>query len=123
MVARDVMRSSPRHVGPDESLAKARELMTSLRTRELPVVDGKALVGIITRSDMEPYHGHYEWTPVRTAMTAPPVTVPPDMPIDAVAASLLDRGFNSVPVSAHGELVGMIARRDVLRVLAYGPKN
>jgi CBS domain-containing protein len=123
MVARDVMRPKPRHVGPDESLAKARELMTSLRTRELPVLDGVRLVGIVTRSDMEPYHGHYEWTPVRTAMTTSPVSVTPDTPLEVVATILLDGGFNSVPVSTDGELVGMIARRDVLGAFAPSRKR
>ena len=120
LVARQVMRPRPRTVAPEDSLARAAELMESLRTRELPVVTGRAVVGILARSDMEPHRGHYEWTAVRAAMTADPVTVAPETPIAAVARLLLGRGFNAVPVAESGQLLGMIARSDLLRALG-GP--
>jgi hypothetical protein len=82
--------------------------MESLGTREVPVVEERALVGILTRTDMEPYRGHFEWTAVRSAMTPDPVTVLPDAPIREVLNLFLDRGFNCVPVSAGGELLGII---------------
>lgn len=121
VVARQVMRSRPPVVAPDESLARAAELMESLGTREVPVVAGGVLVGILARSDMEPHRGHYEWTAVRTAMTSDPVTVSADTPATEVAQLLLERGFNSVPVTVGRKLLGMIACRDVLRVLASDP--
>jgi len=121
VVARQVMRSRPPVVAPEESLARAAELMESLGTREVPVVAGGVLVGILARSDMEPHRGHYEWTAVRTAMTSDPVTVSADTPATEVAQLLLERGFNSVPVTVGRKLLGMIACRDVLRVLASDP--
>ena len=117
MTAGEVMRSQPHSVSPDDSLARAAELMGILGTRELPVVMGRRVVGVLTRTDMEPYRGHYEWTTVRAAMTPDPVTVRPDTPVRAVAG-VLERGFNSVPVTHDGELVGMIARSDLVRLLA-----
>src|SRR5262249_23770406 len=80
LVAREIMRPKPGTIAPEESLARAAELMESFRTRELPVVTGRILVGILTRTDMEPYRGHYEWTAVRAAMTRDPVSVAPDTP-------------------------------------------
>jgi CBS domain-containing protein len=103
---------------PEDSLSRAAELMESLATRELPVVEQDLLVGILSRTDIEPHRGHWEWTAARTAMTPDPVTVAPDCPITAVARLLLDRGFNSVPVSADGRLLGMIRRSDLLRILS-----
>lgn len=120
LVAREVMRPRPTTVSPEDSLARAAGLMDSFRTRELPVVTGRAVVGILTRSDMEPHRGHYEWTPVRAAMTADPVTVTPETPVAAVARLLLGRAFNAVPVAENGQLLGMIARSDVLGALS-GP--
>jgi CBS domain-containing protein len=116
--ARQIMRPKPGIVAPDESLARAAQLMESLRTREVSVVAGGTLVGILTRTDMEPHRGHYEWTAVRTAMTRNPVTVAPETPVPAVARLLVGRGFNALPVTDKGVLVGMIARSDVLRVLS-----
>jgi CBS domain-containing protein len=115
------MRAAPTSVAAGDSLARAARLMESVPTRELPVTEGRRLVGILTRTDMEPYRGHFEWTLVRVAMTLDPVTVPPEAPIGDVVTLLLDRGFNSVPVCAGGELQGMIARSDVLRTLAASP--
>jgi CBS domain-containing protein len=92
--------------------------MESLGARELGVVEGGVLTGILTRTDMEPHRGHWEWTPVRTAMTPDPVHVAADAPIGAVAALLLEHGFNSVPVVAEGRLLGIARRADLLRVLA-----
>jgi CBS domain-containing protein len=118
LVARDVMRATPGTVGPDDSLARAVEVMESFRSREVPVVSGRALVGILTRTDLEPHRGHFEWTAVRAAMTADPVSVGSETPVPVVAGLLLGRGFNALPVTDAGELVGMIARSDVLRVFA-----
>lgn len=117
-VARQVMRPATTTVGPADSLARGLRLMESLGTRELPVTDGRVLVGILTRVDLEPYRGHFEWTTVAVAMSHDPVTIGPDAPIDDVVKLLLEHGFNSVPVCAGGELLGMIARADLLRALA-----
>jgi CBS domain-containing protein len=116
--ARDVMRTRAAAVAPGDPLARAAELMQALGTRQLPVVAAPRLVGILTRTDMEAYRGHFEWTTVRTAMTARPLTVAPDTPVRAVARLLVERGFNAVPVVADGQLLGMIARSDALRALA-----
>jgi CBS domain-containing protein len=67
---------------------------------------------------LEPYRGHFEWTAVRSAMTPDPVAVLPDAPIREILNLLVDRGFNSVPVNAEGELLGIIRRIDALRALA-----
>jgi len=111
------MRAKPSTVSPDDSIARAAELMRSLAIRELPVVEERALVGIVTRTDLEPYRGHFEWTAVRTAMTAAPVVVAPETPAVDVAGLLVARGFNAVPVAERGELVGVISRGDILRGL------
>jgi CBS domain-containing protein len=118
MLARHVVRPRRVAVAPGDSLARAADLMESLGTRELPVVEGDVLVGILGQSDLQPHRGHYEWTAVRAAMTPDPVTVGPETPIRAVARLLLERSFNAVPVTVGKVLVGMVARSDLLRLLA-----
>jgi CBS domain-containing protein len=115
--ARDVMRQSVPTVAPTDSLARAAEMMDDFGVRELPVVDGGAVVGILTRSDLDPHVGHFEWTPVRVAMSGCPRTVSVDAPIGDVVRALLDGDFNAIPVVAGDRLGGMIARRDLLRLL------
>jgi CBS domain-containing protein len=117
-VVADVMCRRPATIRPDESLARAETAMQALGTRELLVVEGGRVVGILTRTDLRPHHGHYEWTLVRAAMTADPDTIPADVPIAVAARRLLERSYNCLPVLADGRLVGMLRRNDLLQALA-----
>ncbi|HLK12167.1 MAG TPA: CBS domain-containing protein [Candidatus Binatia bacterium] len=119
--ARDVMRAGVPAVGPGDSLARAIGLMESVGVRELPVVAEGRVVGIVTRRDLQPYVGHFEWTAVRTAMSHDPLTVAPEASVQAVARSLFEREYNALPVTdERGALLGMVSRRDLLRLLAGG---
>jgi CBS domain-containing protein/hemerythrin-like domain-containing protein len=116
--ARDVMRPDVPALRPEMSLTYAAEVMEPLGVRELPVVEQGRLVGILAERDLRPHLGHHEWTAVRTAMTRDPIVVSPETPVPAVARLLLRHGFNGVPVVRDGKLLGMVARVDLLRVLA-----
>ena len=115
-LARDLVRR-PAIATPDDTLARAKALMDSLGTREVAVVQHGTLIGLVTRSDLEPHRGHLEWTTVRAAMTPNPITVAPEAPASSVAHLLVERGFNAVPVTAGGNLLGMISRSDLLSLL------
>ena len=101
---------------PDESLARAAELMRGADVRTLPVVQRGLVVGILTKSDLEPFRGREEWSTVQLAMEAP-LTVAPEAPVAEVARVLLDRGFGAVPVAVDDVAVGMVGRQDLLHVL------
>jgi CBS domain-containing protein len=118
LLARNVMRAEPRTVAPGDTLARVDEIMTSVGVHELPVVRGDRLVGILARADMEPRRGHFEWTTVGETMTPDPVSVDADTPVATVARILLAHSFNGVPVVEGTRVVGMIARSDLLRILA-----
>ena len=109
-----------RDVGPNDPLSRAWDLMDTFGVREVAVVSDGALVGIVTRSDLNPHLGYLEFTPVRLAMTPAPRTVPADAPAGTVARELLAGGFNAMPVVDGDTLAGMITRQDLLRVLAEG---
>jgi CBS domain-containing protein len=117
-VAADVMRADVPRLKPEMSLALAAELMGTAGVRDLPVLSAERLVGIVTERDMQPHRGHFEWTPVRVAMTPDPHVVGRNTPVETVARQLLQWGFNSVPVVADGAYLGMVSRRDLLRVVA-----
>ena len=114
--ARDVMRVDVPPMHPDESLARAAELMCGADVRALPIVQRGVVVGILTKTDLDPFRGREEWSTVQLAMEAP-LTVAPEARIAEVARALLDRGFGALPVVVDGVAVGMVARQDLLRVL------
>ncbi len=51
----DVMRTDIEYVGPNDSIRQAVEQMVENKLRSMPVVDGKNLVGIISRGDVIRY--------------------------------------------------------------------
>ncbi len=112
------MRRLDSHVRPSDTLARAAERMEAQAVRELPVLDNGKLVGLIAQADLLPYRGHFEWTPVRAAMSCDLVTVSAETPVPVVAAVLIERGINSVPVIDGDRVVGMVSRSDCLRPLA-----
>lgn len=54
---------------------------------------------------------------VREAMTSPAKTVSPDTKVSEIAAMMIDDALSTVPVVDDGELVGVVGRRDVVRLV------
>jgi CBS domain-containing protein len=116
--ARDVARLDLPPIFPTESLARAAELMRANGVRALPVLDHGILVGLLAKTDLDPFWGHEEWTTVALAMSHEPATVAPDVRLADVARVLRDRGFDAVPVVVEGIVLGMAGRRDLLVALS-----
>lgn len=49
-------------------------------------------------------------------MSFPVITIPPDMPMEAVHRFLREKGISGVPVAENGTLLGVISRRDFHRL-------
>ncbi len=116
-LARDIMRSDVTSVRSSDPLARAADLMHRQGVRELPVVDDGCVVGMLSRTDFQPYVGHLEWTVVRIAMTDAPITVSHDASTDDVRRVLVAHRVNAVPVMVDDRLVGIITRHDLLRAI------
>jgi uncharacterized protein (DUF2267 family) len=63
-----------------------------------------------------PYHEILQ-KPVTTVMTRDPLTVSTDTPLTRVLQKMVETRFKSLPVIRGGELVGVIAREDIVRAL------
>jgi CBS domain-containing protein len=111
-----VIASTPR--------ATLRDVASQLVSNEfsgLPVTaeDGR-VVGVVTESDiirilME--GKRLENLTASQVMTGPPVTVDVDTPIEEVMKILEKNRIVRVPVTRNNTLVGIIARRDVIRAV------
>jgi CBS domain-containing protein len=105
-------------VKPDDDLAMAARLMSQSGVRHLPVVDGRAVVGVFTERDFLRYRaetgGEGALDPVSRFMSAPAETVSPDDPVAAAGALLLSRRIGCLPVVADGRLVGILTVNDLL---------
>jgi acetoin utilization protein AcuB len=115
MLVRKRMTEKPVTIGPDETLATARKLMQAGKFGRLPVVQGDALVGIVTDRDTREHGGYLDNTKVNVAMTEKPLTVTPDVTVESAAALMLRHKIGGLPVVGGGAVVGIITASDVLK--------
>jgi len=142
--ARDIMTRPVISAAPDTPVKALAKTLVAHRISGLPIVtaDGE-LVGIVTEGDLlykellpkppEPadVFRHLPVPSITEAaerarkaeglradavMSSPVVTATEDMTVHAVAAEMVKRRVNRLPVVRNGRVVGIISRADVLRV-------
>ena len=123
----DVMTRAPLTVTATETIGEADDLMSQNKIRQLPVVKGKELVGIITDRDLLSFlSGSLLASPeqrelalktrVREIMTSDPITVGPDDDLEEAVELLIEEKVGGIPVVDDTEgLVGIVTYVDVLR--------
>jgi CBS domain-containing protein len=111
-------------VRPEASIEEAIDLLLRDQISGLPVVDDDdRLVGVITEFALlaVAYDRRVKNHTVSQHMTRELITVEADDPISRVADLCIVHRVRRVPVMENGRLVGVIARRDVLRALVESP--
>jgi acetoin utilization protein AcuB len=127
MKVADIMTKDLLTVTRSETVGLADELMAENRIRQIPVVHGRELVGIITDRDIrsflsgslaegpEPREKALN-TEIGGIMTTAPITVSPDDPLDEAVELLVEEKIGGIPVVDGDEgLVGIVTYIDVLR--------
>lgn len=123
MRASDVMSGPVYVVGPNDSVAYARNQMIRHRCSRLPVVDEDRLVGIITKKDIgyrlrqaEPTWRRrpIDRVPASLLMTPDPVSVAADASIRTVATAMVEYGISGLPVVEDCTVVGIVTKTDLL---------
>jgi acetoin utilization protein AcuB len=132
MTAQELMTADPASVSPSASLAEAWDLMRELDVRHLPVVEGGALVGMLSDRDLarldvsrllsvEGAEGLRRElsTKVVEIMTADVIAVDTDTALSDVVTLLIEHKVGAIPVvrPQTRTLVGIISYIDVLRAL------
>ncbi|MCC7474420.1 MAG: CBS domain-containing protein [Pirellulales bacterium] len=109
---------------PEASIEEAIETLLSRQISGLPVVDDEGhLVGVITEFALlaVTYDKRVKDHTVSQHMTRDVISVDIHDPISRIADLCIVHRVRRVPVMERGRLVGVIARRDVLRALAESP--
>jgi CBS domain-containing protein len=143
MIVTDVMTHTVVSVMPGHSVRHAAQIMLDHRVSGVPVVDdGGNLVGILTEGDLlrrveygligtmphwigaispegaaRDFVKSHSWR-VGDVMSKPVVTVHESTPLADVAVLFGTRGIKRAPVVRDGEVVGLISRSDLLRIIA-----
>ena len=109
----------PPTVGPASTVMDAVELMAEEGVGAVPVVEKDKLRGIFTERDVMLRVVLKNKNPLQTrlvdVMTASPLTVTRDLPLDETLNFLLDNHIRHLPiVDSDGRLQGMLSLRNLL---------
>jgi acetoin utilization protein AcuB len=124
------MTPNPQTITIHDSLKTALEKMEQGRFRRLPVLDEGRLVGMITERDLRratnsPYILHERWyddlileqVTVWVVMSNELISINETDPLAKAALLMSHHKLGGLPVLRQGELVGIIAREDLLNYL------
>jgi len=139
MRARDIMTSPVVTVTPGTTVKNAANLLASHGFTALPVLDSSGrLTGVVTEADVvrdrfprDPRHdvsehdlplvdgsGREPASTVGEVMTAPAVSASADTDVVDLVTEMLKDPVRSMPIVDGSRLVGVVTRRDLVRVLA-----
>lgn len=115
-------------VNQNDDLRKVVEKLKSNAIRHIPVVNGKEVVGIISRTDVNRltfgalFDGQegvdeaiLDMLSISQVMTSKPRTLPSDSLIKDLAEVFAKEDFHALPVVDHGELKGIVTTTDVIK--------
>ena len=143
MQVREIMSTDLRTVGERTPFREVVAMLLDYDIGAVPVVDDRRFVGLVTEADLlskEAFPpgrthrtlrlvgealtgGDVRWLvraaglTARDVMSTDLVTVGPDDDVSVAAREMLEGRIGRLPVVEDGWLVGIVARRDVLRVL------
>ena len=133
MKVQDIMSRPVVTVSSRTPLREVAKLLADRHFTGLPVVDDGSVVGVISESDIvrkehdldEPRRRFrrrrrslVEATTAGEAMSLPPITVAPWVSAYGAAWLMAEHDVNRLPVVQRGELVGIVARADLVRAFA-----
>lgn len=126
MLVRDRMSAPAVTIDVKGSIAEARALMRHYEIRRLPVLQKGRLVGIVTQTDLMQAMPSSASTLstwevptllrkacVKDIMTPDPITIGPEVPIEAAAFIMRGQKIGGLPVVRDGRLLGMITESNL----------
>ena len=115
-------------VNQNDDLRKVVEKLKSNSIRHIPVVNGKEVVGIISRTDVNRltfgalFDGQegvdeaiLDMLTIPQVMTSKPKTLSSETIIKDLASTFVKEEFHALPVVDNGELKGIVTTTDVIK--------
>ncbi len=125
-----IMTKNVHTVNVSDDLHEAIEIVNKNHIRHLPVLEGKEVVGIISRTDINRLtfsslfdnqegadEAILEMLSIPQVMTQKPRTVDASLSIREVAEILATEEYHALPVIENGELAGIVTTTDVIKYM------
>ncbi len=115
------MTKLPHTIGSEQPLAKAEKLMSYLKVRHLPVLEGGKLVGILSDRDIKLLESFKDVNPneakVSEALSEEIYMVSSETPVREVCKTMAEKKYGSVLVIDNKKLVGIFTWIDALNAM------
>ena len=127
IIVADVMTADPVTLRPNDTIRQAEDIMDERGFRQIPIVSGKELVGILTDRDIRSFVSGKLFgaaderertmnTKIVGVMTTKPISVDPEDELADVIELLIDSKIGGIPVVDEAQgLVGIVTYVDVLK--------
>ncbi len=110
---RHLMSKRVTTVDPKTTVKQITETMTTQQLRHLMVCDHSRLIGVISDRDLHKSNAHI----ASDLMTKNPICVEPDSAVGPAITQLMNKRISCLPVTANGELVGVLTKTDLMMAL------
>jgi len=121
MLAKDIMTKGTIKIKPDTSVIKAIDLLLENKISGLPVVDDDLhLVGVLSEKDLLNilFEKNVDVNaPVERYMTKKVIRFDQEASVVDICEVFLKQNIRRVPIAKDDQLVGIISRRDILRMI------
>lgn len=127
---KEIMTKEVFTVQENEKLSTVVDMFRRHKIRHIPVLEGRKITGIISRTDInrltfgalfENQDGAdeavLEILSINQVMTSKPKVVSEDDSIKEIAEIFVSEEFHALPVVANGELKGIVTTTDVIKYL------
>lgn len=128
---KEIMSTSFKSIGVNESLKKAEDILFSNQFKHLPVLQNKKLVGIISKTDIkrmsfadefgseefEADSAIFKMLTVGQVMITKPFTLDSSASIKDAAEVFAQKEFRSIPIMENDEVVGIVTTKDMIKYL------
>ncbi len=131
MKVKDIMSSPVFVVSPEETVARARNLMLRHKIGKLVIIENNRPIGIVTKKDIirrldqaEPQWRRrpIDHIPIRKVMTESLITIYPDATPKQLAILMIENNISGLPVvNNKDEVVGIVTKWDLIRYFSEQP--
>ncbi|MEJ6014191.1 DUF294 nucleotidyltransferase-like domain-containing protein [Corynebacterium sp. H127] len=119
----DFMIPEPAQISPEATIQQAAQAMQDADVSSLLIAPESTLEGILTDRDLRKVvaRGDDITQPVSVVMTPSPIFAAPDALAFEAMLMMAERGIHHLPVVSNGEIAGIIASADIMRLLRHDP--